>query len=159
MQKPAQAATATSKIIPVRIIRKPMGKKRRWIAIGIGLIIALAIIGGITYKFLNSSGAKIETDKYQVVFAGNNQAWFGKLHILSDGGYQLTNVFYYSGQTNTSTAQKPNAEAQTPQLTKMGSELHGPTDQIIFPKDQVVFWENLRGDSKVSQAIDSYSKK
>ncbi len=162
MQKQIKEITAPtnvpSKIIPVRIIRKPMGKKR-WIYLAVLIVILLGLVGGWGYKLMNSTSAKIEGDKYQVVFAGNNQAWFGKLHLLSDGSYQLTNVFYYSGQANTTTAQKPNTESQPPQLVKMGSELHGPTDQIIFPKDQVVFWENLRGDSKVTEAINSYSKK
>lgn len=158
MQKTMEPVVAASnKIIPVRIIRKPLGKKR-WVWIGALAVIVLVALGCMTYKWINSAAAKIETDKYQVVFAGNNQAWFGKLHLLSDGSYQLTDVFYYSGQSST-TAQRPNADAQSPELVKMGSELHGPTDQIVFPKDQVVFWENLRSDSKVVQAIAGYKKK
>lgn len=158
MQKTTVPAAPSNRIIPVRIIHKPLGRKR-WIWLGVLSALVLVVIGCIAYKLLDSTAAKIESDKYQVVFVGNNQAWFGKLRILSDGNYQLTNVFYYSGQ-NSSSAQRPNAEAaQTPELVKMGSELHGPTDQIVFPKDQVVFWENLRTDGKVSQAITSYKKK
>lgn len=157
MQKTMEPVVSSNKIIPVRIIRKPLGKKR-WIWLAVLGMLIFVIVGSFAYKVMNSAAAKIESDKYQVVFAGNNQAWFGKLHILSDGSYQMTDVFYYSGQT-TSSAQRPNADAQTPELVKMGSELHGPTDQIIFSKDQVVFWENLRSDSKVSQAIATYKKK
>lgn len=158
MQKPVEPTATPTKVIPVRIVRNPTSKKHRIVLAAIALIVLVAM-GFWVYKAMNTAAAKIESDKYQVVFAGNNQAWFGKLHFLTDGSYQLTDVYYYSGQTSTSAAQKPNTDAQTPQLVKMGSELHGPTDQIIFPKDQVVFWENLRGDSKVTQAINSYSKK
>jgi hypothetical protein len=38
-------------------------------------------------------------------------------------------------------------------LLKLGSEVHGPADEMIFNRDHVMFWENLRPDSKVVKSI------
>jgi hypothetical protein len=39
------------------------------------------------------------------------------------------------------------------QLVKLGSELHGPEDSMYVAKDKVLFWENIKDDSQVMQAI------
>jgi hypothetical protein len=38
----------------------------------------------------------------------------------------------------------------------LGSELHGPEDKMSVSSEQVLFWENLKNDSKVVQAIHKY---
>jgi len=43
-------------------------------------------------------------------------------------------------------------------LIKLGSEIHGPDDEMIVSKDQILFFENLKKDSQVSASIDKYSK-
>ena len=53
---------------------------------------------------------------------------------------------------------KENSDNSDVQLIKLGNELHGPEDQMQITKDQVLFWENLKADGKVSKAIDSYVK-
>ena len=44
------------------------------------------------------------------------------------------------------------------QLIKLGSEIHGPDDEMIINKDQVLFFENLKTDSTVAKSIASYQK-
>ena len=41
-------------------------------------------------------------------------------------------------------------------LQKLGSELHGPEDQMVINRDQVQFWENLKDDGQVVKAITTY---
>jgi hypothetical protein len=144
-------------IIGVRYVRRPFTKKRRIIFIVLAVAAVVALCTGIWYKWGYSSQAFINGGKYQAVFTTNNQAYFGKLQRLSDGAYRLSNVYYLQQSGNT--AQKPDSTGQTPQLVKMGSELHGPEDAIVFPPEQVLFWENLKSDGKVAKAIDDYAKK
>lgn len=143
-------------VIGVRYVKKPFTKKRRIIAIICAVVVVLLVAGLAWYKWGYSSQAFIDGGKYQAVFTTNNQAYFGKMQRLSDGAYRLTDVYYL--QQSGSTAQKPDNTGQTPQLVKMGSELHGPEDAVIFPADQVLFWENLKSDGKVAKAINDYSK-
>lgn len=144
-------------VIGVRYIPRPLGKRGRVIGWIIAGVVAALVVAGAWYKFGYSSAAFIDAGKYQAVFTTNNQAYFGKLQRLSDGSYRLTNVYYL--QQNGAAAQRPDTSNQTPQLVKMGSELHGPDDAVVFPAGQVLFWENLKSDSKVTKAIDDYRKK
>jgi hypothetical protein len=55
-----------------------------------------------------------------------------------------------------STSSGDNSSSQV-SLAKLGSELHGPKDEMYIASDQMLFWENLNsGTSKVVQAIDKY---
>ena len=38
-------------------------------------------------------------------------------------------------------------------LVKLGSEIHGPTDEMVIPVSQVLFWETLRSDSVIVTTI------
>lgn len=145
------------RVIQVRLIHKALTSRQKKALLIILGVIFLIVIGWCAYKLATSSSMYVDGGKYQAVFTTNNQAYFGKLQQLSDGSYRLTNVYYLQQQG--STAQKPNSGNQTPQLVKMGSELHGPEDAIIFPSEQVQFWENLKSDSKVTKAINDYNKK
>ena len=45
------------------------------------------------------------------------------------------------------------------QLIKLGNEIHGPEDNMIIARDQVLFFENLKNDGKVSATIKDYVDK
>ena len=128
------------------------------------VLLALASFALWSHK-ANSSSAYIQSDKYQALFLTNSQVYFGKLQRLNDGSYRLTDVFYIQSneQTNpTSQEASDPAKEQSkkqPTLVKLGDELHGPTDEIIIRDNQVLFWENLKPDAKVSKAIEAYKKK
>lgn len=143
-------------VIGVRYVKKPFTKKHRVIVWILAVAVIVLAVVAVWYKWGYSSQAFIDGSKYQAVFTANNQAYFGKMQRLSDGAYRLTNVYYL--QQSGSTAQKPDSTGQTPQLVKMGSELHGPEDAVVFPPEQVLFWENLKNDGKVAKAIEDYSK-
>jgi hypothetical protein len=38
-------------------------------------------------------------------------------------------------------------------LVKLGSEIHGPTDLMTIPMQQVLFWETLRSNSAIVTTI------
>lgn len=155
--KGKEAKAKLPSVLSVRIVHGKLTRKRKIVAIISVAILFLAVVGYGGYCLTNSSAAFINSSQYQAIFTTNNQAYFGKMQRLSDGGYRMTNVYYLQQSGNTS--QRANTDNQTPQLVKMGSELHGPEDAIVFDKHQVLFWENLKSDSKVSKAIDDYRKK
>ena len=66
----------------------------------------------------------------------------------------MTNIWYLQVQQGTQSADALNDSSKNQvSLAKMGNELHGPDDSMSIAKDQVLFWENLKDDSKVVKAI------
>jgi hypothetical protein len=95
----------------------------------------------------------IASDRYQAVFLTNGQVYFGK---LSDAGQELINlkdIWYLQVQQGAQADALKNNQSQI-SLAKLGNELLGPDDSLSISKDQVLFWENLKNDSKVVKAIN-----
>jgi len=134
----------------------------KWVIISIIIIAALAAIVGFVVAAKIVRHQLQTTTAYQAVFLTNGQVYFGKLSesekwiVLSDIYYlQATQPLQQTGSTETpASASQPNI-----QLIKLGSELHGPQDQMNIERDKVLFWENMKDDSKVVQAIHQYKSK
>jgi len=94
-------------------------------------------------------------NSWQAVFLTNDQVYFGKLKDLTAKYVTLDKIFYLR-------VASPLQQGATGQpalnLVKLGAELHGPEDTMYIPKDRILFWENLRADSQVVQAIDGFLK-
>jgi hypothetical protein len=138
--------------------------KQKLIALVVGVVIAAVVIllsGWFLYR--SSTAATIDSGKYQAVFFTNGQVYFGKLEQVNATYFKLTDVFYIQAQES----EAENAESKNPQQTsaqstdirliKLGSEVHGPDDEMIISKDQVLFFENLKKDGKVSDSITKYN--
>ena len=83
----------------------------------------------------------------------NGQVYFGKL-VSTRGSYKLTDVYYLqSKQPVQSQGADAGAEGDMA-LIKLGNELHGPEDWMLINRQHVVFVEQLKGDSRVVQAIN-----
>ncbi|MDB5177101.1 MAG: hypothetical protein JWN75_769 [Candidatus Saccharibacteria bacterium] len=136
-------------------------KKKLFIAIAVAVVIVLAGVGGwAVWNNMNNSAAGIDASKYQAVFLSNGQSYFGKLHPFNDKYYRLTDVYYLQTQqatTDTKTTQTT-TDQNNVQLIKLGDELHGPQDEMVISKDQILFYENLKPDGKVSQSITKFKK-
>lgn len=142
---------------------------KKVIGFAIALVVIVMALAVAALFLLNKSGtnnatASINKDDYQAVFLTNGQVYFGKLQN-SDGAYlKLTDIYYLQVDSN---VQQAGAEAtdvnaqddnSNVQLIKLGNELHGPRDAMQLNNDQVLFWENLKPDSRVSEAIANYKK-
>lgn len=91
----------------------------------------------------------IDQDSYQAVFLTNDQTYFGHLKNI-DSDYLILSDVYYVRIT----------EDGAGQLIKLGTlEPHGPKDEMIINKGQVLFWENMRFDSQVVKTIQSIQQK
>lgn len=146
---------------------KKSGSKLPWIILVI-ILIGLGV-GGFLFrdKFMGRGDVKgAESSKssgFQAVFLSNGQVYFGKIANASDMYVKLTDVYYLQvaqqqqqgTQTQTQTQQQ---QQQSPQisLVKLGNELHGPVDEMKINRDQVLFYEDMKDDAKVVQAIREY---
>ena len=125
-------------------------------------IIILAVIGFFAWSAFQNKGMVIDGSKYQAVFFTNGQVYFGKLKAQGADYLQLNDVFYL--QTNSETPSENPQQATTTtdqsnvQLIKLGDEIHGPEDEMVISKDQILFYENLKADGKVTQSIQQYKK-
>jgi len=143
------------------------GKKKKFIGLIIGAIVILVVLGLVTAFVRNASSSDdvaIDSKKYQAVFFTNGQVYFGKLTSLNQSYLKLTDIFYLQSESTTDDDSKnpQNAASNSQgdvQLIKLGDEVHGPDDEMIISRDQVMFYENLKTDGKVSQSISKYNKR
>jgi len=73
---------------------------------------------------------------------------------------KLTDIYYLQVQKQL----QPKTETQEQEqpkvsLIKLGNELHGPQDEMKINRDHVLFYEQLKPDSKVVKAISEYEAK
>lgn len=127
------------------------------------LIIALGVAGWFGWSNMRGAASVIDSSKYQAVFLTNGQFYFGKLQTLNDGYLRLTDVYYIQDQSNSgASTDKTAAQASTNdnnyKLIKLGDEIHGPEDAMVIPSTQVLYYENLKTDGKVSQLIKQDNK-
>jgi len=130
---------------------------KKWMMI-VGVVVAAALVVGLGWMgwnyFMNADGVK--KAQYQAIFLTNGQVYFGKLTNVNDKYVGLTDVYYLQVQQSSTVQPADNKTTdQNPQvsLAKLGNELHGPEDQMAINREQVLFWENLKDNGKVVDAI------
>ncbi|MFA5050760.1 MAG: hypothetical protein WC499_01450 [Patescibacteria group bacterium] len=124
---------------------------------GIILLIAgIIILVGIVVMLLLMV-IPVKQTSWQAVNVDNNQIYFG--HIVKDNGKVLIlkDVHYLQMQQIAATKE---GEQPSQQLTvvKAGSEVYGPTGEMIINWDHIVFTQKLRTDSQVIAAINNLGK-
>lgn len=123
-----------------------------------GTLVAAAIviiIGGLLAGiFLLPKGERIDANGYQVVYMATGQAYFGKLQN-TEGNYLVIDQPYTAQNVTPTTEAAPTNQQASTTLLKVSQQAYGPQDSISLSKDQVLFWQNLRSDSKVAKAIES----
>lgn len=143
----------------------------RWLTfttVLVGLIAILGVGGYFAWHQWTGSNTGIDKSKYQAVFLKEGQPVFGKLAVFNSKYFKLTDIFYLQSDTNQPTdgngdstqnpASTANSSSQDFKLVKFGSEIYGPEDEMMIPKDQVLYYLNLSSDGKVTQTIDKYNK-
>lgn len=123
----------------------------------VACIAVIAIAVAVSF-YVNGSGESrfVSSGEYQAVFLNNGQVYFGKVKTLNEHYVNLTNIFYLSTQQAQPSSDKSSSGGNKFSLVKLGCELHGPQDQMIINKGQVSFWENLRSNGQVVQAINKW---
>ncbi|MEX2209918.1 MAG: hypothetical protein WD846_03470 [Patescibacteria group bacterium] len=120
------------------------------------LAIAIAVIvmaGVMTLGMLGGYPGKVPADdKYQAVFLTNGQVYFGKLGRVGAQYVTLNDVYYIQNNPQQSSP----APSPGPQLSlvQLGNEIHGPERSMQINSDQIIFWEDLKDDGRVVEAIN-----
>lgn len=117
------------------------------------LVVALAVAAFIFFTGNKTGETGINTSRYQAVFLVNGQIYFGKLQDFNDASFKLTDIYYPQAQT-AGEGEKTTDQTQSDiQLIKLGDEVHGPESEMFISKDQILYYENLKADSKVAELI------
>lgn len=96
----------------------------------------------------------VDTSKYQAVFMNGGQVYFGKVTNMNNKYLTLQDIYYLRVNQPVQPDAEPKADDIS--LVKLGCELHGPQDLMVIKQDQVIFWENLKDDGKVAQAVKQF---
>ncbi|MEX0668510.1 MAG: hypothetical protein WD061_02120 [Candidatus Saccharimonadales bacterium] len=116
---------------------------------------AIVLLGAIiasTFIQKNEPQDYVKTDQYQAVFLSSGQVYFGQIAHIDSELVILRDIFYLNADQD---LQDIDGETSV-SLTKLGSELHGPEDEMFISARDILFWENLKDDSTVVQAITQY---
>ena len=125
------------------------------------LLAAVSLYLGFSNNNLNSEFNRVAKTKYQAIFLNGGvtsgsvlySTYFGHIVKMSDKYVVLQNIYYLTTDQTSQNGQS------NPQLTKLGcQQLHSPYDEMVINRGQVAFWENLKDDGKVVQAIAQYIK-
>jgi len=130
------------------------------ILVALLLIVVVSLLAWTSLSNKNA-GAAIDENKYQAVFFTNGQVYFGKLSTVNDNYLKLTDIYYLQTQSTDAkdtNPQQTSTDQSNVQLIKLGEEIHGPEDEMVLSRDQVLFYENLKADGKVGQSIEAYKK-
>lgn len=135
----------------------PMWLRVIWIVLLFSATILAVAMVVLLYIGGNPEAKLIDKAKFQAVFLTNGQVYFGSITHVNDKYVDLKNIYYLSVNQSVQPEQKKEGEDQTSvSLVKLGCELHGPVDEMVINREQVTFWENLKTDGQVSQAIDKW---
>ncbi|MEX0934544.1 MAG: hypothetical protein WDZ42_01965 [Candidatus Saccharimonadales bacterium] len=116
---------------------------------------AIALLGAIMASaFMQRTGLQdyVKADQYQAVFLSNGQVYFGNITHIDSELVILRDIFYLNVDQDLQDIDDETSVS----LTKLGSELHGPEDVMFISASDVIFWENIKDDSMVVQAITQY---
>lgn len=135
-------------------------KKMAMVAVLVVVLLVVAGLGVWAWKQMSGTSSAVEGNKYQALFLTNGQVYFGKLASVDDKYVKLTDIYYLQVQQSVQPTDNKSNNNSNPQvsLAKLGSELHGPEDAMYVNRDQVLFWENLKDDGKVVDAIHKNQK-
>lgn len=124
------------------------------------VFIVLSIVFCLVLRLFAFQSKDFSVGSYYAVFLSNGQVYFGHIQKLDGQVLSLGDVYYFRANTNLQDAQTKNQSDATNvelSLIKLGKELHGPTGTMMINRTSILFWEELRDNGKVVQAIKRYA--
>jgi hypothetical protein len=85
------------------------------------------------------------------VFLSTGQVYFGKLVRVNKENIVLKDIYYLSDTKDLSAN-----DGKKISIVKLGEELHGPKDLMYIQRTHILFYEEMRSDSKINEAIGKY---
>jgi lipopolysaccharide export LptBFGC system permease protein LptF len=150
----------------LKTISKFSFKKVAFIFVIILVLLAVSaalfkMYGGKTVSYGQTAGkannaADASASNYYAVFLSDGQIYFGQITENNSSEMVISDAYHLqsNGQTYQSLNQNQNVPAGASfSLIRVSDELHGPTNKIFINHNQILFYEQLRKDSKVVQLI------
>jgi hypothetical protein len=126
------------------------------------LLAAVSIYAAFSGGGVSGEANRVDKSKYQAIFLNGGvtsgsvsySTYFGHITKLNEKYAVLNDVYYLTDQGSTSSQ-----SASSPQLTKLGcQQLHSPQDEMVINRSQIAFWENIKDNGKVVQAIKQFKQ-
>lgn len=122
-------------------------------------ILVVALLWFVVLGSPNKEGRFVDSDRLQAVFLNGGQVYFGRIKDLNDSYMRVRDIYYLRvNQQVQPDQQQQQATANDISLVKLGCELHGPQNEMLINREQVVFWENLKSDGQVAEAVAQFEK-
>lgn len=157
---PQSANTAPQAGVKKSEKKKQNGKPMR--ILSAVMLVSVTMLLGFLALYLGIGGGKneasyVDTSKFQAIFLNNTSQppYFAKIRSINSKYITIDNIYYLLVNQQV----QPSSNSSTSndvKLVKLGCELHGPYDKMIINRDQVLYWENLKEDGQVAQAITKY---
>ena len=114
----------------------------------LGVLLAIILLASAIFAWFTITN-RVNASRYQAVFLTNGQVYFGKLHGYYGGRPYMTEVYYFQSASGSADTKMSSQQ----QLRKLGTEVHGPEQELLLNRDSILFVENLREDSNIVSAI------
>ncbi|MBP7806948.1 hypothetical protein KA047_00435 [Candidatus Saccharibacteria bacterium] len=153
-QNPTQVKTAKSRRRPLKSLS----------VMSLVLLVSIAILVLSTSALLafgkkdSKEGRYVDETKLQAVFLNGGQVYFGNIQNLNREYIRMGNIYYLRVNQQVQPGNNAKQSDQDISLVKLGCELHGPENQMVINREQVIFWENLKNDGQVAKAVKQYQE-
>lgn len=130
---------------------KDISTRGAFVAIAIGVLVIAMLIGTAVLRGNNVVNKVPDKNKFQAIFLTNGQTFFGKMTGLGSAYVTISDAY----RIQQATASPTPGDTAAPQFSLVDTEksLEGPEDTLQLASSQILFWENLKDDSKVVDAI------
>ena len=131
-------------------------QKKGWLIPAVVAVIVLLIVGAVAWDLVEGRSGAPRSDRYPAVFVVNGQVFFCNLKN-THGDYLTLEGAYYTRKQDVpedATEEQKAAVSNNVSLARVGDEVYGPESTIRIKAEQVLFWQDLKSDSKVAKAID-----
>ncbi len=162
--QPVAAAPAPGAPAPSSFNKSKKNDGNKWIRLSaIVLLFSIAILLIAVILSLATGGPKDEDSyvndgQYQAVFLNGGQVYFGQIKSLNAKYLRIQDIYYLRVNQTVQPNQSSTQAANDVSLVKLGCELHGPQDEMLVNREHVIFWENLKTDGQVANAVAKYKE-
>jgi hypothetical protein len=154
--QPATAAAGSTK-------KASLKNLRTWKIAQVALLFCITILVVAVVWFValggnNKEASYVDNGKLQAVFLNGGQVYFGKINDLNGKFLSMSGIYYLRVNQQVQPNQSSSSNSNDISLVKLGCELHGPQDNMVINREQVIFWENLKDDGQVAKAVKTYQE-
>lgn len=132
----------------------------RFVQIALLFSVTILLVAVVWFLALGNDskaeGEYVDSSKLQAVFLNGGQVYFGDINNLNGKYLSMNNIYYLRVNQQVQPNQSTSTDSNDVSLVKLGCELHGPQDNMVINREQVIFWENLKDDGQVAKAVKEY---